>query len=145
MRRTVNTAGRDLIKSFEGLRLMPYKCPAGIWTVGWGSTGPHVKPGVAITRAEAEDLLSADLRRFEECVARECPNATDNQFAAMVSLAFNIGCEAFEGSTVCRMAKAGNHLRAQAAFGLWIKAGRKVQPGLVKRRAAEAKLYGAKA
>lgn len=144
-RRIINKAGLDLIKSFEGMKLAAYKCPAGIWTIGYGSTGPHVKPGMTITAAQAEDLLRQDLRRFEECVARVCPAATDNQFAAMVSLAFNIGCAAFEKSTVAKQHAAGNHKLAAAAFGLWIKAAGKTLAGLVRRRAAEAKLYGAAA
>lgn len=141
-RRHINEAGLDLIKSFEGLRLAAYKDAVGIPTIGWGSTGAHVRMGMTITREEAETLLRDDLRRFEECVARNCPDATDNQFAAMVSLSFNIGCAAFERSTVCRMAKAGNHKRAQLAFGMWVFAGKKKLNGLVRRRAAEAALYG---
>lgn len=141
-RRQINAAGLDLIKSFEGLRLAAYKDAVGVWTIGWGSTGPHVKAGMTITRDEAETLLRQDLRRFEECVERECPVATDNQFAAMVSLAFNIGCAGFEGSTVCRMHKAGNYTRARLAFAMWVKAGGKTLAGLVRRRAAEAALYG---
>ena len=142
MRRTINQAGLDLIKSFEGLKLAAYKCPAGIWTIGYGSTGPHVSPGMVITRRSAEEMLRQDLRRFEESVDRTCPNATDNQFAAMVSLAFNIGVANFEKSTVARMAAAGNHTRAKLAFLLWVKAAGKTLAGLVRRRQAEAKLYG---
>lgn len=141
-RRQINAAGLDLIKSFEGLRLAAYKDAVGVWTIGWGSTGPHVKAGMTITRDEAETLLRQDLRRFEECVERECPGLSDNRFSACVSLAYNIGCAAFEGSTVCRMAKAGNHGRAQAAFGMWVFAKGKKLAGLVRRRAAEASLYG---
>lgn len=142
MRRTINRAGLDLIKSFEGLRLAAYKCPAGILTIGYGSTGAHVRAGMTITRDEAETLLLQDICRFEECVDRACPGLNDNQFAACVSLAYNIGCAAFERSTVCRMANAGNHTRAKLAFSLWVKASGKTLAGLVRRRAAEAELYG---
>lgn len=143
-RRKINKAGLDLIKSFEGLRLHAYRDAVGIPTIGYGSTGPHVKMGQNITHEEAETLFRLDLRRFEESVARTCPDATDNQFAAMVSLAFNIGVNGFERSTVARMAKQGKHKRAALAFHMWVKAGGKTLRGLVRRRAAEAKLYGAR-
>ena len=91
--RRINSAGLVLIQSFEGLRLTAYRCPAGVWTIGYGHTGPDVNPGQRITPAEAEALLRGDLDRFESGVAAAVGNAptTDNQFAAMVSLAFNIG------------------------------------------------------
>jgi lysozyme len=133
------------VKDSEGLRLKAYLCPAGVWTVGYGSTGHHVKPGTTVTTAEAEGLLRADLRRFEGAVERAAARSTDNQFSAMVSLAFNIGIGAFEKSTVLRLHHKGDHKGAAAAFGMWTKAtvrGRKVTlPGLVTRRAKEASLY----
>lgn len=140
--RQINAAGLQLIKDSEGLRLESYRDPVGIWTVGYGSTGPHVKPRMTITPAAAEDLLLQDLRRFERCVAELCPDATDNQFAAMVSLAFNIGCDAFRRSTLAKMHAQGRHKLAQAQFARWIFAGGRKLPGLVKRRAREAALYG---
>jgi lysozyme len=142
MKRRVNQAGLDLIKSFEGIELRADKCPAGVWTIGWGSTGPHVREGMRISVEDAEALLLNDVARFENCVERICPGLTDNQFAACVSLAFNIGCKDFERSTVARMAKAGNHKRAKLAFGMWVFAGKRRLKGLVRRRAAEAALYG---
>lgn len=139
--RRVGKAGFDLIKSFEGLKLTAYLCPAKIWTIGYGSTGPHVKQGMVITEAQAEELFRKDLERFEASVARTVPNATQNQFDAMVSLAFNIGVAGFEKSTVARKAAAGDHSGAAAAFALWNKAGGKVLAGLTRRREAEANLY----
>lgn len=139
--RRISQAGVDLIKQFEGLRLTAYRDAVGIWTIGYGSTGAHVRPGLSISSSEAEALLRKDLSRFEACVAKACPNATDNQFAAMVSLAFNIGCDAFVGSSICKAHQAGDYRRAQASFALWNKADGKVLAGLVKRRAAEAELY----
>lgn len=140
-RRAINKAGLELIKASEGLRLKAYRCPANILTIGYGSTGSHVREGMIITEAQAEELLRSDLRRFEDAVAEAVPGANDNQFSAMVSLAFNIGIDAFAKSTVARKAKAGEHLAAASAFALWNKGGGKVLPGLVKRRAAEAQLY----
>lgn len=139
--RQIGKAGLDLIKSFEGLELKAYLCPAKVWTIGYGSTGPHVKQGMVITEAEAEALLRKDLARFEASVAKAVPNATQSQFDAMVSLAFNIGTAGFEKSTVARKAAAGDHSGAAAAFALWNKGGGKVLTGLVRRREAEANLY----
>jgi lysozyme len=141
MTRRINKAGLDLIKSFEGLALKAYLCPARVWTIGYGSTGAHVKPGMVITEAEAERLLREDLMRFEDAVAKAAPDATDNQFAAMVSLAFNIGEAGLRKSTVLRKHLAGDHLGAASAFAMWNKGGGKVLPGLTRRRAAEAQLY----
>lgn len=145
MTRRINAAGLALVKSFEGCKLTPYKCPAGIWTVGYGSTGPHVKPGKAITQAEADRLLVDDLARFEKGVASGAAKATDNQFSAMVSLAFNIGLGNFLRSSVLRNHNDGDHAGAASAFNLWNKARVKgvltALAGLTRRRKAEAALY----
>ena len=139
--RRIGSAGMSLLKHFEGLVLTAYRDIGGVLTIGYGSTGAHVKPSMTITEPEAEKLLRDDLDRFERCVAEEAPDATQNQFDAMVSLAFNIGEAAFRRSTVLRMHKAGNHTRAALAFGMWIYVkGRQVR-GLIRRRQAEAQLY----
>ena len=139
----INLAGLDLLKHFEGLRLRAYRDPVGILTIGYGSTGPHVRVGMTIMEQEAEDLLRRDLSRFERGVAQAVADVptTDNQFSAMVCLAFNIGLGAFGRSTVLRMHKKGSHKLAAAAFLLWVKAGGKTLKGLVRRRNAERKLY----
>ena len=139
--RQINANGLALIKQFEGLRLKAYKCPAGVWTVGYGSTGAHVKPDTVITADEAERLLLDDLVRFEQGVALQCPVATDNQFAALVAFAFNVGLESLKTSTLRRMHNEGNYAGAAGQFGRWNKGGGKVLPGLIKRRAAESALY----
>jgi lysozyme len=143
MSRRINAAGLELIKSFEGLRLDSYICAGGVRTIGWGSTGPHVKEGMCISLEEAETLLKTDLARFERGVEAmtEGVATSDDQFAAMVSLAFNIGLGAFVGSTVLKRHKLGNHLGASRAFLLWNKAKGQVLKGLTRRREAEAKLY----
>ena len=143
--RHINPAGLALVKQFEGCRLKAYPDPAtngDPWTIGYGSTGPHVHPGLTITQAEADALLAKDLARFEAGVEQVAPGATDNQFAALVAFAFNLGLGALSGSTLLKKHKAGDYAGAQAEFGKWVKAGGKVLPGLVKRRAAEAALYG---
>jgi lysozyme len=141
--RKINAAGLELVKSFEGLRLDAYRCAAGVLTIGWGSTGPHVKEGMTISLEEAETLLKTDLARFERGVdaMTEGVATSDNQFAACVSLAYNIGLGAFVGSTVLKRHKLGNHLGASRAFILWNKAKGQVLKGLTRRREAEAKLY----
>jgi lysozyme len=147
MARKINAAGLELVKSFEGLRLDAYRCAAGVLTIGWGSTGPHVKEGMTISLEEAETLLKTDLARFERGVEAmtEGVATSDDQFAAMVSLAYNIGLGAFLGSTVLKRHKLGNHLGASRAFILWNKAKGQVLKGLTRRREAEAKLYRSEA
>lgn len=139
--RRIGAKGLALIKEFEGLKLKAYLCPAQVWTIGYGSTGAHVREGMVITEARAEELLREDLERFERGVEAAVPGLSQERFDACVSLAFNIGEAAFARSTVAREAKAGDHAGAANAFGMWVKAGGKTLPGLVRRRAAEAALY----
>jgi lysozyme len=139
----INAAGLELIKHFEGFKDTAYKCPADVWTIGYGFT-KGVKPGDTMTRAEADMRLAKEVNEFAEGVARLCTRKpTDNQLAAMTALAFNIGLGAFQRSSVLRHHNAGDFNQARAAFALWNKAGGKVLAGLVRRRAAEAQLYGA--
>lgn len=147
-RRVINYAGLAILKKWEGCELEAYLCPAKVWTIGYGSTGPHVKPGLKITQAEAERLLDEDLKRFEIAVAKAAPRSTADQFSAMVCLAFNIGLGSakdsvpgFLTSTLLRRHLVGDHKGAAAAFGMWCKADGQTLSGLVKRRADEAKLY----
>lgn len=140
--RRINAAGLQLIKDSEGCVLTAYKDAVGVLTIGYGSTGSHVTPGMRIGQQAAEDLLVDDLKRFEAGVATMCKVASDNQFAAMVSLAFNVGLENFKTSTLRRMHNEGDYAGAKAQFARWNKAGGKVLKGLVTRRAREAELYG---
>ena len=145
-----NAAGIDLIKEFEGLKLKAYFCPAGVPTIGYGHTktvtAQDVRSGRTITEAEAERLLKQDLKEFESGVLQACTNTpNENQFSAMVSLAFNIGIAGFRRSSVLRNHNANDDDAAARSFGLWNKAtvnGKKVElRGLTRRRAAEAALY----
>jgi lysozyme len=138
--------GLALIKEHEGLRLDAYLCPANVWTIGYGSTGPHVRAGMRIDAAEAETLLRADVARFEEGVSRIAGRCTHGQYDALVSFAFNLGLGALMSSTLLKRHKAGDFARAADAFLSWNKvrgSGGKlvVLPGLTKRRAAERQLY----
>jgi len=150
----VNAAGLDLIKSFEGCRLLAYDDarPAyvlqpgdtviGTLTIGWGHTGPSISIGTEIPQNEADELLVSDLSRFEmdvnNLVSRD---ATPNQFAALVSFAYNLGAGALADSTLLRMFNAGDIAGAADEFGNWVHAGGEVLEGLVRRRAAERALF----
>lgn len=139
--RHIGPKGLALIKRSEGLRLKAYRCPAGVVTVGYGSTGDHVSMGMTITELEAEALLRKDLERFEAGVVAMAGKMTPGQFSALVSLSFNIGLEALRKSTLLRKHNAGDYSGAAAQFAVWNRGGGRVLPGLVTRRAAEAALY----
>jgi GH24 family phage-related lysozyme (muramidase) len=130
--------GLDLIKTFEGCRLKAYKCPADVWTIGYGHTGSDVKQGMVITQAEADRLLQQDLERFEKNVMKfnNKYHWTQNEFDALVSFAFNIG-------SIDQLTANGTRTKAQIAQAmlLYNKAGGKVLPGLTKRRQAERQLF----
>jgi len=134
--------GLQLIKNFEGLRLEAYICPAGVLTIGYGSTGPHVKPGMKITQAEAERLLLKDLERFEAAVNDlvKVP-LTQSMYDALVSFAFNCGIGALEDSTLLRLLNQRNYTGAAAQFDRWTKGPNGPLPGLVRRRDAEEALF----
>lgn len=141
-----NDEGRALIQSFEALRLVSYRDAVGVWTVGWGHT-KNVTRNMTITRFEAEEFFREDLEESENAVwnALRGASVTENQFSALVSLCYNIGPTAFQGSTVLRLARAGQHRQAADAFLAWNKGrvdGKLVElPGLTRRRYAEAALY----
>ncbi len=139
----VSAAAITLIKSHEGVRSRAYRCPANVLTIGVGHTGPDVKEGAVWTDVQIDAALKADLIRFERGVVRLIGTAKTSQaqFDAMVSLAFNIGLGNFTKSSVLANHLNGRHQSATAAFHLWNKGGGRVLPGLVTRRASEARLY----
>lgn len=133
--------GLDLIKKYEGLRLEAYKCPAGVWTIGYGHT-KGVYKGMSITKEEAEKLLQQDVSVFELQVINTVGKLSDCKIDALVSFAYNVGIAAFRNSTLCRKVKANSDdATIRAEFGKWVYAGSKKLPGLVKRRAEEAEMY----
>ncbi len=146
MTREINQAGVELIQKFEGLRLDAYQDVAGIWTIGYGHIR-GVQHGMHITPEQAQQALQDDLVSAETVVETATTQClpTENQFAAMVSLCFNIGSANFRGSTVLREHAAGNTIVAANAFLLWNKA--RVDgvlqevAGLTARRSAERSLY----
>lgn len=139
----INEAGLALIKRNEGCRLKTYLDSVSIPTIGYGHTGPEVHLGLVITQAQADELLRQDLNKFEEGVADLLEDAPtgDNQYAAMICLAYNIGLGNFDKSSVLRLHKQGRFAMAADAFLMWNKAGGKVLTGLTRRRGEERALY----
>ena len=133
--------GIDLIKRHEGLELKAYLDAAGVWTIGYGHTG-GVKSGDVISDRQAEELLQADLATAERAVSVQRLRLNQNQFDALVSFVYNVGAGNFNRSTLLRYARVNvNDTRIRQEFSRWIYAGKKILPGLVKRRREEAALY----
>ena len=133
----------ELIKRFEGCRLEAYRCPAGVWTIGYGHT-KGVKPGQRITQEEAERLLREDAARIEEDVriALGGLRLSDCKIDALVSFVFNVGIGAFGTSTLARKVKANpDDASIRSEFLRWVFAGGNRLQGLVRRREEEAKMY----
>src|SRR5579883_2831904 len=135
-------AGFALTTGFEGLRLQAYLDAVGVWTIGYGHTGPDVHPGRTITKDEAEAILQADLAKHVAAVNRLVHvDLTQGQFDALVDFSFNLGDHALAGSTLLRLVNAREFGAAQDEFPKWDHAGGRVLPGLLARRQAEAVLF----
>ncbi len=154
--RKTGKAGIDLMHQFEGCakvrpdgKVEAYLCPAGVWTIGWGSTGNDpfnggkIGKGTIWTKEQCDTRFEQHLVQFERAVLDGLGNnpASQAQFDAMVCLTYNIGPAAFARSTVLRKHNAGDFPAAEKAFLMWNKAGGKVLRGLTRRREAEASLY----
>ena len=136
----------ETIKRFEGCRLEAYPDPASggdPWTIGVGATGPGIRKGVVWTQEQADARLKDDVARFAQGVSALIKTAptTQGQFDALVSLSFNIGLQALKESTLLRMHIDADYTGAAGQFPRWTRAAGKVMPGLVKRRAAEQRIY----
>lgn len=129
--------GISLIKEFEGCHLKAYKCPAGVWTIGYGHTA-GVKEGQVITLEKALSLLKDDLKKYEKHVKsfRKKYNWNQNQFDAMVSFAFNVG-------SINQLTANGTRTIQQISNKIlaYNKAGGIELDGLTRRRKAEQKLF----
>ena len=143
--RRVGPRGIALLHHFEGCRLTAYKCPAGVWTIGWGNTryanGQPVREGDRISQATADELFRSILATFEAAVEKAAPGAPPHQFGALAAFAYNVGIGALQSSTLLKLHRAGNIAGAAEQFLRWDKAGGKVLKGLQRRRAAERLLY----
>nr|DAG48827.1 MAG TPA: Lysozyme [Caudoviricetes sp.] len=135
---TINNEGLNLIKESEGLRLKAYKCPAGVWTIGYGHTGKDVKKGMVITEEKATELLKRDIERFERHVSAydKIYHFTSNEFSALVSFAFNLG-------SITGLTKNGTRTKQQIANKMleYCYASGKKLNGLYTRRQKERKLF----
>ena len=139
-----------IIKKFEGCRLEAYQCPAGVWTIGYGTTqflDSPVKRGDTISARWAEDLLRGDVKRFGAGVMKLLPGSTDwppHQIAALTSFAYNVGLGALEDSTLRKRLLADTDPRqtiVKEELLKWVHAGNDVLIGLLKRREAEIELF----
>jgi lysozyme len=144
----ISDEGLRLIKNFEGYHTRlkdgscaAYLCPARVPTIGWGCT-EGVKLGMVWTEAEATAALLREIAKFENAVNTSVTvEINQNEFDAMVSLAYNIGVAGFKRSSVLRRLNKGNRAGAAQAFHLWNKGGGRILAGLVSRRAREAALF----
>ena len=133
--------GIALIKEFEGLRLKAYKCPGGVWTIGYGHTA-GVKPGMVISEARAEEYLMADLIASEKYLNDLRLAINQNQFDALISFIYNVGTGNFSRSTLLRKVRANPQDNSiMDEFLRWVYSKGRVLPGLQRRRLAEMKLY----
>ncbi len=124
----------EKIKEFEGVKLVAYKCPAGIPTIGVGHT-KGVKMGQKISMAQVNSLLRSDLSPIEVFLNKQPAKFTQGQFDALVDFAFNLGIGALSGSSLFKKALVrANDIEIKNEFMKWTHAAGKVLPGLVKRR-----------
>lgn len=138
----IDAAGVRLIANHEGLRLKAYKDVGGVWTIGYGHTAT-ARPGMRITAQRALELLAMDVGNFEDCVEDATQRSlTQEQFNALVSLAYNRGCGGFRRTSVLELVNAG---AMDAAAKAWLTTavtvkGKPVR-GLVRRRKNESAMF----
>lgn len=140
----LSDAGIHLLKLHEGLRLSAYTDSAGVWTIGWGHTGPDVQPGTKISEAEAEEFLREDLQLVERMVRhRIMTHLSQNEFDALVSLVYNLGPQVLDPkkSTLARKLREGDRIGVAGEFMRWHRAGGKPVLGLILRRWREAGVF----
>jgi lysozyme len=139
---TYSKAGLKLTESFEACRFIAYRDIKGVWTIGWGHTGPDVHPGMVITEAEADLLLAKDVQTAVDAVNRLVTvDITQAEFDALVDFTFNIGVRALTSSTLLRALNAGDFQAAADRFDEWDHAGGQVIAGLLRRRQAETEMF----
>lgn len=137
----ISKEGIALIKKFEGCELEAYKCPAGVWTIGYGHI-KGVQEGDVITLEEAEDMLVEELHEYENYINDMVTvGLTPSQFDALVAWVFNLGPTNLRESTLLRVLNEGNYEEVPAQIKRWNKAGGEVLNGLIRRRKAEALLF----
>lgn len=128
---------KAMVRKFEGLRLTAYLCPAKVWTCGYGSTGPDVKPGVVWTLQQSEDRMSNDVAIFLLGTLKICPNLVSypRKAAAVADFSYNLGLSRLQSSTMRKYLLGEDWEAAGNEMMKWVRGGGIVLPGLVKRRA----------
>lgn len=131
-----------LVRRFEGCRLRAYLCPAGVWTCGWGSTGPDVGPRTVWTQAQADRRMEQDALRFARQTVALCPVLAGDarRLSAIADFAYNLGAGNLRSSTLRKRVNDEDWPGAIAQLRRWIRGGGRVLRGLVIRRDAEAAL-----
>ncbi len=134
--------GIDLIKHFEGCELNAYKCPAGVWTIGYGHI-KGVQEGDVITEQQADEMLVEELNEYENYInTLVTVPLNQNQYDALVSWVYNLGSSNLNSSTLLKVLNSGDYAGVPEQIMRWNKAGGKVLEGLTRRRQAEADLFG---
>lgn len=128
--------GQEIAKHFEGLRLKAYLCPAGIWTIGYGSIR-GVKPGMEITFEEASRRFQVDWEVARRATSHLCPGLSDRRLEAITDFTFNLGAGRLAASTLRRRLNLGDWIGAAAELRKWVYGGGRKLPGLIARREAE--------
>ncbi|WP_295966828.1 lysozyme [uncultured Bartonella sp.] len=146
MTRQISQHGLEKLKQWEGLKTKAYQDSKGEWTIGYGHTAKagSLTPvkGMVITKEDAESLLLKDLSQFEAAVENNVKvKLNDNQFAALVSFAFNVGTGAFKSSTLLKKLNNGNFDAVPSELMKWVHTGKTKNQGLVNRRRAEGYLW----
>lgn len=127
-----------LIRRFEGCKLMPYLCPAGVWTCGWGSTGRDVVPGQPWTQDYADQRMQADALKFAKGTLLLCPGIPESALCAIADFSYNLGLGNLRASTLRKRLNEGDMQSAARELMKWTRAGGRVLPGLLARRTVEA-------
>jgi len=129
-----------LIRRFEGLYLKPYLCPAGVLTIGYGTTGPAVTPDAVWTVEQAEAAMQKEANVCYTAAKKLAKDATYSQWAALADFAYNLGVTRLAGSTLLKKINAGDRQAAKLEIEKWVWGGGRVLPGLIARRQAESEL-----
>lgn len=139
---TFNQAGLDLLKSFEGCKLVVYKDIIGILTVGYGHTGPDITAGSTWTQEQCDEALETDLLKFKNGVYDLLDvSLTDNQYSALVCFSYNVGLTDLKNSHLLKYVNSKDFNLASEEFKRWDRAGGVEVPGLLRRRLAERSLF----
>jgi len=132
----------ELIRQYEGLKLIPYYCPAGVLTVGYGTTGQGVIEGIAWTKEQCEERMKADVQKFVIGTIALCPILVtdDRKLCAISDFSYNLGLGNLQASTLRKKINDQDWAGAKLELLKWTRGGGKILPGLVRRRIAEAEL-----